>query len=77
MQRLKILIRKPGQNTVYTAMGGRLSSVVVTFLALMMVIAIVATAIVFGYLIISLVLTALLLAIAVAMIRYAFRRLRL
>ncbi len=76
MQRLKILIRKQGQSTVHTAMGGRLSSMVVTFLVLVMVIAIVMTAIVFGYLIMGLVLAALLVAIVVAMIRGAFQSLR-
>ena len=74
--RFRIILRKQGQDSVHTIGGGRLSSIVVTFLVLLMVIVILTTAVVFGYLIMAVVFTALLIAIVVAIIHGAFHSLR-
>ena len=76
MQRLKLLIRKPGPDGEKTVVLGRLGSRVVTLGVLLVVIALMTAALVFGYLVMTMVFAVLLVAIAVALIRAAFQRLR-
>ena len=76
MQRLKIQIRKAGQDGEQTIVLGRLGSLLVSLVMLLLVVALVATAIVFGYLVMGMLLAAFLIAIVVAMIRGALQGLR-
>lgn len=76
MHRLKIFVRKSGQDREHTVVLGRFGSKVITLLVLLVVIAMVTTAIVFGYIVIGLVFTALLIAVVVALILGAFQSLR-
>lgn len=76
MQPLKIYIRKPGESGVQTVVLGRFGSMVVTLWMVLMVIAMVTAAIVFGYLVMGMVFAALLIAFVVALIRGASQSLR-
>lgn len=76
MQRLKLLIRKSGPDGEKTVVLGRLGSRVVTLGVLLGVMALMTAAFVFGYLVMTVVFAVLLVAIAVALIRAAFQRLR-
>jgi hypothetical protein len=76
MQRLKIHIRKPGQDREETIVLGRIGSVLVSLLMVLLVTALVATTIVFGYLVLGMMLAALLIGMVIAMIRGAFQGLR-
>jgi hypothetical protein len=73
MQRLKIQIRKDGQDGDKIIVLGRLGSVLVSVVMALLVIALVATAIVFGYLVMGMLLAAFLVAIVVGMIRGALQ----
>lgn len=76
MQRLKIHIRKPGQDGEQTVVLGRLGSMLLSLVMVLVVIAMAATAIVFGYLIMGMVLAAFLITVVVAMLRGALQSLR-
>lgn len=76
MHRLKIFIRKSGEDIERPVVVGWFGSIVITLLMLVVVISMVTAAIVFGYLVMGLVFAALLIAIVIALIRGAFQSLR-
>ena len=76
MRQLKIVIRKPGQNQERPVVLGRFGSMVITVLLVLAAIVLVTTVIFLGYLAIGLVFAALLIALAVALIRGAFQSFR-
>lgn len=76
MQRLKIQIRKAGQDGEQTLVLGRLGSLLVSLVMLLLAVALVATALVFGYLVMGMLLAAFLIVLVVGMIRGAFQGLR-